>query len=83
MISDIFNAYLKDGQLDECDLSMKELRAIASSFLSTLFTMLHPRVEYPGFDFEMKEKRGIKKSKKNNDRDYKSTAKVLDQSKDV
>lgn len=83
MISDIFNAYLKDGQLDECDLSMKELRAIASSFLSTLFTMLHPRVEYPGFDFEMKEKKGIKKNKNNNDRDYKSTAKVLGQSKDV
>jgi len=83
MISDIFNAYLKDGQLDECDLSMKELRAIASSLLSTLFTMLHPRVEYPGFDFEMKEKKGIKKNKNNNDRDYKSTAKVLGQSKDV
>ncbi len=74
MISEIFNSYLQDGQLDDCDFSLKELRAIASSFLETLYTLYHPRVEYPGFDFEMNRKKNASKNKKPNDRNNKSTA---------
>ncbi|MGD8535432.1 MAG: HDIG domain-containing protein [Candidatus Aminicenantes bacterium] len=74
MINEIFNSYLQDGQLDDCDFSLKELRAIASSFLETLYTLYHPRVEYPGFDFEMKKKKNASKNKKPNDRNNKSTA---------
>jgi membrane-associated HD superfamily phosphohydrolase len=74
MINEIFNSYLEDGQLDDCDFSLKELRAIASSFLETLFTLYHPRVEYPGFDFEMNKKKNASKNKKPNDRNNKSTA---------
>lgn len=73
MISEIFNSYLQDGQLDDCDFSLKELRAIASSFLETLYTLYHPRVEYPGFDFEMKKKRSASKNNKPNDRNNKPT----------
>jgi len=60
VITDIFNAYLQDGQLDACDFSLRELRAVASTFLSILFAIYHPRVEYPGFEFE------VRKSKKPN-----------------
>ncbi len=74
MINEIFNSYLQDGQLDDCDFSLKELRAIASAFLETLYTLYHPRVEYPGFDFEMKKKRSASKNKKPNDRNNQSTA---------
>jgi putative nucleotidyltransferase with HDIG domain len=73
MINEILNSYLQDGQLDDCDFSLKELRAIASSFLETLYTLYHPRVEYPGFDFEMKKKKNTSKNKKPNDRNNKST----------
>jgi len=73
MINEIFNSYLQDGQLDDCDFSLKELRAIASAFLETLYTLYHPRVEYPGFDFEMNEKKNASKNKKPNDRNNKST----------
>jgi len=52
VITDIFNAVLQDGQLDDCDFSLRELREIALSFLTTLFTIYHPRVSYPGFAFE-------------------------------
>ena len=55
VITDIFNAYLQDGQLDACDFSLRELRAVASTFLSILFAIYHPRVEYPGFEFEGKK----------------------------
>lgn len=67
LINDIFNNYLQDGQLDDCDFSLKELKTTAASFLSTLYTVYHPRVEYPGFNFEGKKK-SIEKSKNANDR---------------
>jgi len=71
VITEIINNYIQDGQLDDCDFSLKELKTIASSFHSTLYSIYHPRVEYPGFDFEMKQKN--EKNKKPDDRNYKST----------
>ena len=72
LITEIFNNYIQDGQLDDCYFSFKELQAVASIFLSTLYSIYHPRVEYPGFDFEIKKKN--EKNKKSDDRNYKSTA---------
>ena len=71
LINEIFNNYLQDGQLDDCDFSLKELKKTAASFLSTLYTVYHPRVEYPGFNFEGKKK-PTKKNKTANDRSPKS-----------
>ncbi len=75
VISEIFNNALQDGQLDDCDISIKELRVTADSFLENLYTIYHPRVEYPGFDFEMKKKKKTNK-KPPNDRNHKQTKKV-------
>jgi putative nucleotidyltransferase with HDIG domain len=76
MITEIINNYIQDGQLDDCDFSLKELRVTASSFLDTLYTIYHHRTEYPGFDFEMKKKRLGKKSKTPNDRNSKQPEKT-------
>ncbi len=38
---------LLDGQLDECGLTIKDLRKIADSFVRTLTTMYHGRIRYP------------------------------------
>jgi putative nucleotidyltransferase with HDIG domain len=71
VITDIFNTYLQDGQLDDCDFSLRELRAVASAFLTILFAIYHPRVEYPGFEFEVKKpRRPARPKKKANDRDH-------------
>jgi len=51
VITDIFNATLQDGQLDACDFSLRELRSVAAEFLTVLYAIYHPRVEYPGFGF--------------------------------
>lgn len=72
LITEVFNNYIQDGQLDDCYFSFKELQTVASIFLSTLYSIYHPRVEYPGFDFDMKKKN--EKNKKSDDRNYKSTA---------
>jgi putative nucleotidyltransferase with HDIG domain len=71
VITDIFNTYLQDGQLDDCDFSLRDLRAVASAFLTILFAIYHPRVDYPGFEFEIKKaRRPAQPRKKANDRNH-------------
>jgi putative nucleotidyltransferase with HDIG domain len=36
-----------EGQFDECDLTMRDLRTIAESFKATLRGVYHARIEYP------------------------------------
>ncbi|MBL7011623.1 MAG: HDIG domain-containing protein [Kiritimatiellales bacterium] len=47
LISDIFDSRLRDGQLDECNLTLAELSTIKQSFVFSLTNMLHGRVAYP------------------------------------
>jgi putative nucleotidyltransferase with HDIG domain len=47
LIDGIFDSRIKDGQLDECPLTFKELHEIKTSFTRTLLNMLHTRIEYP------------------------------------
>jgi putative nucleotidyltransferase with HDIG domain len=47
LITDILEKRLTDGQLKECDLTMRELEEIAESFKRTLQSMMHSRVAYP------------------------------------
>ena len=49
LVTDIIEKRLLDGQLKECDLTMRELEEVAESFRRTLQSMMHSRVAYPGF----------------------------------
>lgn len=71
VINDLINTLIQDGQLDDCGLSLKEMKAIANSFLSTLNTIYHQRAEYPGFDFEKKRIKNNSSPKASNDRNSK------------
>lgn len=46
-VQNIINRIFADGQLDECDLSLKDLHKIARSFMRTLNAIHHHRVDYP------------------------------------
>lgn len=46
----IFDAIVSDGQLDECDLSLRELTKVRESITSSLTAIYHGRVDYPGFN---------------------------------
>ncbi|MBA2585755.1 MAG: HDIG domain-containing protein [Chthoniobacterales bacterium] len=46
-VADLIAQRLSDGQLDECDLTLAELKIIAERFRFTLMTMLHTRIAYP------------------------------------
>jgi putative nucleotidyltransferase with HDIG domain len=43
----IIKERLHDGQLDECDLTFKDLNTIASTFVQVLTGIFHSRIEYP------------------------------------
>ena len=51
MVRAISNDCLRDGQFDECDLTIRDLTAINDSLIRTVTTMFHHRIDYPGFDF--------------------------------
>jgi cyclic-di-AMP phosphodiesterase PgpH len=57
LITDIIRKRVSDGQLDDCDLTFRELGEVAESFRHTLSSMMHSRVAYPD-DKETKTRRG-------------------------
>jgi putative nucleotidyltransferase with HDIG domain len=47
LVHKIIDAQLADGQLDECDLTQRDLRGIREAFVRLLSGMLHSRIDYP------------------------------------
>ena len=47
LVDGVIAERLAEGQFDECDLTMRDLRVIADSFKTTLRGIYHPRIEYP------------------------------------
>lgn len=47
IITEAIKARLDDGQLDESDLTLRDLKEIQAAFLSVLKGVFHPRVKYP------------------------------------
>lgn len=57
LIQTILDDILKDGQLDETDLTLSDLRVVSETFLRVLANIFHHRIDYPGFDFNAGAKR--------------------------
>lgn len=47
LVQKIINNKFIDNQLDECDLTLKDLNKIADSFSRLLIAVFHTRIEYP------------------------------------
>jgi putative nucleotidyltransferase with HDIG domain len=47
LVNELIEERIADGQLDECDVTLGELKIIAERFRFTLQTMLHTRIAYP------------------------------------
>lgn len=47
LVRNIIADRLQDGQLNECDLTLKELETVANSLCETLNGIFHSRIEYP------------------------------------
>lgn len=62
LVQRIVNSIFIEGQLSECDLTLKDLHQIAKGFVRVLTAVHHHRVDYPGYKFEeVKKKEGEKK----------------------
>ncbi len=51
LVRKIVDDCLREGQLDECEITLADLRKVADAFQRVLETIYHRRIEYPGFDF--------------------------------
>ena len=47
LVNELIDERISDRQLDDCDLSLGELKIIADRFRFTLISMLHSRIAYP------------------------------------
>jgi len=57
LVRKIIKDKLNDGQLDECELTFKDLNAIANSFVRILTGIFHSRIEYPDMSQEIERRR--------------------------
>lgn len=51
LVDRIINHIFLEGQLDECELTLKDISEVKKHFSYILTGILHKRVDYPGFDF--------------------------------
>jgi len=51
LVDQIIQDCFEDGQLNDSNLTIKELHLISEAMVSILMNMKHGRIEYPGFDF--------------------------------
>ncbi|NQS76694.1 MAG: HDIG domain-containing protein [Peptococcaceae bacterium] len=57
LVRTIIKDKLNDGQLEECDLTFKDLDVIANSFLRVLTGVFHSRIEYPEMNKEIERRK--------------------------
>jgi cyclic-di-AMP phosphodiesterase PgpH len=69
LVQKIIQNVFSDGQLDECDLTLKDLSLIAASFNKILNGIFHHRIQYP----ESNIKSGSTRKKHNGDPDKQSS----------
>jgi len=65
VVRNMINKNFIDGQLDECELTLKDLHTIANSFVRILMGIYHQRIEYPpdAQDKEVKEVKEVEEVK--------------------
>jgi len=56
IVEAIFENRIEDGQLDESNLTFKDIEEIKKTFIQMLVNLYHPRVKYPAQEEILKEK---------------------------
>lgn len=56
LVDQVVSERIAEGQMDDCDLTMRDLRTIAETFKSTLHGIYHKRIEYPPATDDEKKK---------------------------
>ncbi|MEZ4484714.1 MAG: HDIG domain-containing protein [Syntrophotaleaceae bacterium] len=82
MVQKIINNIFIDGQLDECELTLKDLHNIAKSFIRILSGIFHHRIDYPEPVHKERDKDSGKKDSLKKDASRKDSAKKVVTPKD-
>jgi putative nucleotidyltransferase with HDIG domain len=64
LIDTVFSFYESNKQLDDTDLTLKDLQKVKDSFFHTLKGSYHPRVKYPALDSTKSEPKETKSNQK-------------------
>ena len=56
MIDQVVKNVLEDGQLDDCELTLKDIEKVSAAFFWVLTNAFHNRIDYPGFDFNRRRR---------------------------
>ena len=60
LIDRLVEDILADRQLDECNITIRDIRLVKGSFLKSLSGQHHHRIDYPGYDFTRPENLPVK-----------------------
>jgi len=74
VVHTIINNKFIDAQLDECDLTLKDLNKIDKTFIRILSAIYHSRVEYPDIKGENNNKESSKKDQSQPSQDQKNSS---------
>lgn len=69
LVQKIINNIFIDGQLDECELTLKDLHEIAKCFNRVLAGIFHHRIDYPEPAYKERDKDAKRKNGENPDRE--------------
>ena len=58
LIEKLVNQKVNDGQLDDCDISLRDISRIISAFVTVLSGAFHERIEYPKVEIPKKHAEG-------------------------
>ena len=67
LIDRLMEDILADSQLDECNITIRDIRLIKESFLKALSGQRHRRIDYPGYEFTSLGKKPESSSKQDAD----------------
>jgi len=74
MIDMIIARIRDDGQLDESNITLRELNIVAESFVKVLTGIHHHRIDYPGYDFDRSAPEGGQRQNRPESESAKATA---------
>ncbi len=57
MIDRLVDAILADNQLDECNITLREIGLVKDAFFKSITGLYHRRLDYPGYDFKTQEEK--------------------------
>jgi len=65
IVKKITEDIIADGQLEECEMTMREFNQVREALIQTLCSIYHHRIKYPGFNSEDKSERSMAPPTKN------------------